>query len=61
MNETQATERDYCSAAFDEAAGQREQALAMFKSVRARLPKFSELQSGTDAAIRRLSAPSSHR
>jgi len=61
MNETQVIERDYCSAAFDEAAGQREQALAMFKSVRARLPKFSELQSGTDAAIRRLSAPSSHR
>jgi len=61
MNETQVIERDYCRAAFDEASGQREQALAMFKSVRARLPKFSELQSGTDAAIRRLSAPSSHR
>jgi hypothetical protein len=61
MNETHATERDYCSAAFEEAAGQREQALATFKSVRARLPKFSELQPGTDAAIRRLSAPTSHR
>jgi hypothetical protein len=61
MNETQVIERDYCRAAFEEAAGQREQALAMFKSVRARLPKFSELQPGTDAAIRRLSAPSSHR
>jgi hypothetical protein len=58
LTDTQSVGRDFCVAAFEEAAGQREQALAMFKSVRARLPKFSELQPGVDVAIRRLSSPS---
>jgi hypothetical protein len=58
LTDTQSVGRDFCIAAFEEAAGQREQALAMFKSVRARLPKFSELQPGVDVAIRRLSSPS---
>jgi hypothetical protein len=61
FTEAQSVERDFCIAAFEEAAGQREQALAMFKSVRARLPKFSELQPGVDAAIHRLSSPPSTR
>lgn len=51
--------RDYCIATFEEAAGRREQALATYKSVAQRLPKYSMLESGTKAAIRRLSlAPS---
>jgi hypothetical protein len=61
FTEAQSVERDFCIAAFEEAAGQREQALAMFKSVRARLPKFSELQPGVDAAIHRLSSQPSTR
>lgn len=61
FTEAQKVERDFCIAAFEETAGQREHALATFKSVRARLPKFSDLQPGVDAAIRRLSSPSSAR
>ena len=61
LTDDQSVGRDFCIAASQEAAGQREQALAMFKSVRVRLPKFSNLQPGVDAAIRRLSSPSSAR
>jgi hypothetical protein len=61
LSDDQDIAREYCFAAFEEVAGQREQALARFKSVRPRLPKFSMFQPGTDAAIRRLSSPSSAR
>jgi len=61
LTDSQSVGPDFCRAAFEEAAGQREHALAMFTSVRARLPKFSDLQPGVDAAIRRLSSPSSAR
>jgi len=47
--------RDYCIASVEEAAGKPALALATFKSVRPRLPKFSPLVDDTDARIRRLS------
>jgi tetratricopeptide (TPR) repeat protein len=50
--------RDYCMATFEEAAGHAQQALATYTSVARRLPKYSALETGTKAAIRRLTGPS---
>jgi len=47
--------RDYCIAVIEESAGRREEALALYKSVGERLPKYNTLHDKTDAAIRRLS------
>lgn len=55
LDDGQDVVRDFCFAALEEGAGNKEQALAMFKSIRTRLPRYSLLQPSTDAALRRLS------
>lgn len=60
LSEGRDVTRDYCIATFEEAAGHGEQALATYKSVAQRLPKYSVLETATKDAIRRLTlAPTS--